>query len=292
METFTVYLALVLIGLCLGSFAGATLWRLRARQLVEDKAEGEAYDKTEYKRLKKLTTSPLSKDRSQCLHCSYVLKWYDLLPVISWISLGGKCRNCHKPIGYLEPLIELGVAAFFVISFLFWPYALINPVDIIRFIIWLIAGVTFAILFVYDLKWFLLPDKVNFVLIALGIITSILTVISASDSGTALGSIAGSVLILSGLYFLLNKISKGKWIGFGDVKLGLGLALVLADVRLAFIAIFAANLIGTLIVVPPMLAGKLKRTAHVPFGPLLILGTVVAQLAGLSLVDWYVTSLL
>ena len=292
MELFTVYVALVLVGLSLGSFAGATVWRLRARQLIEDKADGEEYDKEEYKRLKKLTTSPLSKDRSQCLHCSYVLKWYDLLPLVSWISLGGKCRNCRKPIGYLEPLIELGVALFFVISFLCWPYTLSNPIDSIRFIIWLIAGVAFAILFVYDLKWFLLPDKVTFVLIGLGIITSILTVIGSSDKGTAVGSIAGSVLILSGLYFVLNKISKGKWIGFGDVKLGLGLALLLADVRLAFIAIFAANLIGTLIVLPPMIAGKLKRTAHVPFGPLLILGTVVAQLAGLSLVDWYMTSLL
>jgi prepilin signal peptidase PulO-like enzyme (type II secretory pathway) len=292
MEIFTVYIALVLVGLSLGSFAGATVWRLRARQLIEDKADGEEYDKAEYKRLKKLTTSSLSKDRSQCLHCSYVLKWYDLLPLVSWLSLGGKCRNCRKPIGYLEPLIELGVALFFVISFLCWPYTLSNPIDSIRFIIWLIAGVAFAILFVYDLKWFLLPDKVTFVLIGLGIITSILTVIGSSDKGTAVGSVAGSVLILSGLYFFLNKISKGKWVGFGDVKLGLGLALLLADVRLAFIAVFAANLIGTLIVLPPMIAGKLNRTAHVPFGPLLILGTVVAQLAGLSLVDWYMTSLL
>jgi prepilin signal peptidase PulO-like enzyme (type II secretory pathway) len=292
MEIFTVYVALILVGLSLGSFAGATIWRLRARQLIKDKADGEDYDKAEYKRLKKLTTSPLSKDRSQCLHCSYVLKWYDLVPLVSWLSLGGKCRNCRKPIGYLEPLIELGVAVFFVISFIWWPYTLSNPIDITRFIIWLAAGVAFAILFVYDLKWFLLPDGVNFVLIGLGIITSILSVIGARDVGTALGSIAGSVLILSGLYFLLNKISKGKWIGFGDVKLGLGLALLLADVRLAFIAIFAANLIGSLIVIPQMIAGKLKRSAHVSFGPLLILGTVIAQLVGLSLADWYVTSLL
>jgi prepilin signal peptidase PulO-like enzyme (type II secretory pathway) len=91
---------------------------------------------------------------------------------------------------------------------------------------------------------------------------------------------------------MLYKISKGKWIGFGDIKLGLGLALLLGDYRLAFLAIFAANLIGCIIVIPGMTMGKLKRDSHVPFGPLLILGTIVAQLAGLPLVDWYLGGLL
>jgi prepilin signal peptidase PulO-like enzyme (type II secretory pathway) len=287
-----VYLALVLVGLCLGSFAGATIWRLRARQLVEDKANGDEYDKAEYKRLKKLTTANMAHDRSQCLHCSYVLKWYDLIPLVSWISLGGKCRQCRTPIGYLEPLIELGVALFFVVSYIFWPYPLVTFVDISRLIVWLVVGVCFAILFVYDTKWFLLPDKVAFTLIGLGVLSSVLAVLQSGDVASSIASVGGSIVILSGLYFILYKISKGKWIGFGDIKLGLGLALVLADFRLAFIALFAANLIGTIIVIPPMLLGKLKRSSHVPFGPLLIVGSVIAQLAGLYLVDWYVGSLL
>lgn len=290
--TIVVYVALILVGLILGSFAGATIWRLRARQLVEDKANGDDYDKMEYKRLKKLTTATITNDRSQCLNCSYVLKWYDLIPIVSWISLGGKCRNCRTSIGYLEPLIELGVALFFVISYMFWPYPLVTFVDISRLIIWLVAGVSLAILFVYDFKWFLLPNKVTFSLIVLGLLSSVVTVLQSNDTSSAIASIAGSVVILSGLYYILYKFSKGKWIGLGDIKLGLGLALLLADFRLAFVALFAANLIGTIIVIPPMLLGKLKRSSHIPFGPLLIAGTIIAELIGMYLVDWYVAGLL
>ncbi|MDB5166893.1 MAG: hypothetical protein JWN26_38 [Candidatus Saccharibacteria bacterium] len=292
MEIAVIYIALVLVGLCLGSFAGAMTWRLRSRQLVEDKKNGDEYDKSEYKKLKKLTEATVVNDRSQCLHCSYVLRWYDLIPLVSWISLGGKCRNCRKPIGYVEPLIELGVALFFVLSYMFWPYSLANPLEITRLIIWLVAGVGFAILFLYDTKWFLLPDKINFLIIGLGVLSSVIAVLLSSDIASTLASIGGSVLILSGLYFVLYKISKGRWVGFGDIKLGFGLALLLADYQLAFIAIFAANLIGCIIVIPGMISGKLKRNSHVPFGPLLILGTIVAQLVGLSLVDWYISSLL
>lgn len=292
METIVIYTALVLSGLCLGSFAGASLWRLRARHLVEDKQSGDEYDHDEYKRLKKLTTTSLARDRSQCLHCSYTLKWYDLLPLVSWLSLRGKCRNCHKPIGLLEPLIELGVAAYFVLSFALWPYPLETGLEIARLIIWLLAGVGLAILFAYDKKWFLLPDKVNFAIVGLGIINAVIVVLQTDDMLSALATIGGSITILSGIYWVLYMSSRGKWIGFGDIKLGLGLALLLADFRLAFIAIFAANLVGCLIVIPALLAGKLKRNTHVPFGPLLIVGAVIAQFAGLYLVDLYVYSLL
>jgi leader peptidase (prepilin peptidase)/N-methyltransferase len=94
---------------------------------------------------------------------------------------------------------------------------------------------------------------------------------------------------LSGLYYVLHRVSKGQWIGFGDVKLGLALALLLVDWQLAFIALFAANLIGCLIVIPGMLSGKLTRTTRIPFGPLLIVGMVVAMIWGPLLVRMYFT---
>lgn len=287
MENVVIYLALILTGLCLGSFAGAMVWRLRARQLSEDKAHHEEYDKDEYQRLKKLTTGGAAHDRSRCLHCSYVLRWYDLIPLVSWLSLRGKCRQCHIPIGYLEPLIELGVALLFVLSFAFWPYPLETPLAITQFIIWLVAGVGLAILFSYDTKWFLLPDRVNFVVIGLGVLSVAIVILRSADRLNALLSVVGAAVILSGLYLVLYLISRGKWIGFGDVKLGLGLALLLADWRLAFVALFAANLIGCLIVIPAMISGRLKRDSHVPFGPLLILGFVIAQFAGIYLIETY-----
>ena len=101
----------------MGSYAGATVWRLRARQLVEDKADGEKVDSKEYKKLLPLTQSTLANDRSRCLHCGHTLAWYDLLPLASWISTKGKCRYCGKKIGNFEPLMEIGTAIVFVAAF-------------------------------------------------------------------------------------------------------------------------------------------------------------------------------
>ncbi len=283
----TIYITLILVGLCMGSFAGAMTWRLRAGELADDKKRGDNYDKTEYKQLKKLAHVKTAQDRSVCLNCSYKLRWYDLIPLVSWLSLGGKCRKCHQRIGYFEPLMELGTALFFVLSFVFWPGQLIEPLQIVHFIIWLIAGVALAILFAYDTKWFLLPDKLNYILIGLGLASSAIITVSSGNPAATIGSIAGSVAILSGMYFVIYLVSRGKWIGFGDIKLGLGLALLLADWQLAFIALFVANLVGCLIVIPLMIMGKLKRDSHIQFGPLLIIGTIVAWLAGAAILSWY-----
>ncbi|MFZ2125151.1 MAG: prepilin peptidase [Candidatus Saccharimonadales bacterium] len=292
MESFTIYLILVITGLCMGSFAGATVWRLRARQLYHDKLDGLHVDHSEHIQLKKLTKSSLIKDRSQCLHCSYTLEWYDLIPVLSWLSLCGKCRQCRKPIGLMEPLIELSVAAFFVLSYAFWPLPIESGLEITSFVLWLVAGIGLAILFVYDIKWFLLPDQVNFFVIALGLASVLIAASTSLDIIETIINVVLSVLILSGLYLALYLLSGGKWVGFGDVKLGLGLGLLLADWRLALLALFLANFIGCLIVLPGILSGKLKRNSHIPFGPLLISGFVIAGLAGNYIIGQFFLTLI
>jgi leader peptidase (prepilin peptidase)/N-methyltransferase len=183
--------------------------------------------------------------------------------------------------------MEFGMALFFVLSYAFWPYSLNTSLEIARLLIWLIAGVGLAILFTYDKKWSILPDNVNYVVIGLGAVSAILVIIGATDQISALISIFGSIAILGGLYLAIYSFSKGMWIGFGDVKLGLGLSLLLADWRLAFIALFAANLIGSLAVLPGLVMKKLKGNSHVPFGPLLIAGFVVAGLFGNYILNWY-----
>ena len=149
MEQFLVGIWLGVFGLVAGSFSGATVWRLRAHQLEEDKAEGEKVKAGEYNRLKRLLGKSFTTDRSMCLSCHHQLQWYDLIPLISWVSLGGKCRYCRKPIGSMEPLVELGTAVFFVGSFIFWPTPLGSPVELIEFGLWLTIGVGLIILFVY-----------------------------------------------------------------------------------------------------------------------------------------------
>lgn len=292
MEQLWIYVGLTLFGLCLGSFAGASVWRLRARQLEEDKAQGEKVDAKEYAQLKYLHGINKAKDSSRCLHCGHELAWYDLLPLVSWLSLKGKCRYCRKPIGRLEPLIELGVAAFFVTSFIFWPFDLVTPLAIAQFIVWLLAGVGLAILFVYDLRWFLLPNEVMFSVIGLGIVSAILAVLQVPDVLEVLVSILSAVFILSGIYLLIYVMSKGQWIGFGDIKLGLALALFLADWQLALLALFIANLVGCLVVIPGMLTGKITRTTRIPFGPFLIIGMVIAFFVGRQILALYFNGLM
>lgn len=281
-----IYVALVLFGATFGSFAGATVWRIRARQLVADKAAKEPYDKKEYSRLKKLINKP-SQDRSQCLHCSYALKWYDLIPIVSWLSLKGKCRNCHQPIGKFEFLMEVGVAAYFALSYAFWPGGVETGLDIAHFVLWLAAGVVMAMLVAYDAKWFLLPDKLNIVLAVIGVGIVGVSAAQTQDAwGTILTAI-GAVGILSGLYAALYAISQGRWVGFGDVKLGVGLALILVDWQLALIAVFLANFIGCLVVIPLLASKKIARNSHIPFGPFLIVGTVLAWFIGWPILEWY-----
>ena len=291
MEQIFIAIMLGVLGLLLGSFAGATVWRLRARQLVYDKAHGEKVDSKEYKKLKPLTEAKVTKDRSRCLHCGYELKWYDLIPLFSWLSLRGRCRSCRKPIGKFEPLIELGMAGLFVLSYLLWPFPLETALGVTALVVWLAACVVLVIAFAYDSKWFLLPDITTIILIALGVIAVVINILLTGNVWGGILNAAGAVAILSGLYLVLYLISGGRWIGFGDVKLGIGLGLILGDWQLALLALFLANFIGCLIVIPFMIAGKVTGKTQVPFGPLLIAGTILAKLIGFAVIDWY-TSLI
>lgn len=291
MESYIIYLALVLLGACFGSYAAATVWRLRAKQLVADKAAGEPYDKAEYQRLKKLTGKKLRNDRSCCLECGYTLKWYDLIPVVSWLSLKGRCRSCKHAIGWFELLMELGMVAYFVLSYVLWPGGVASGLEIAHFVLWLAAGVAMAVLLAYDWKWFLLPDQAT---IALAVIGAAIVGVSAAETQDVAGTIwaaVASVGVLGGLYAALYAGSRGRWVGFGDVKLGGALALLLVDWQLALMALFFANLIGCLVVIPGLATKKLSRTSHVPFGPLLIAGALVAWFSGWAIFDAYLALL-
>ena len=281
------YIALGLIGAALGSFVGAQVWRLRARELADLKAAHQKIDKQEFKRLKPLLETKKTRDRSRCLNCSHQLVWYDLIPLVSWLSLGGRCRYCREFIGWYEPLVELGVAAVFMLSYAFWPLGFSNPLEVVSFGVWLVAVVLLAILFIYDLKWFILPDRIvwPFTLVAAALAV---TRLAASDfSLAAIGSVGLAIFILSGIYYLLYRFSSGRLIGFGDIKLGIGLALILIDWRLAFLCLFVANLLGLVIILPGLISGKLTRASRVPFGPFLMAGLLVSFWFGGGLIDWY-----
>ena len=268
--------ALLLLGVVLGSFAGAQVWRVRARQLRTDKQTGHPYDKHEWRQLRVLLQGTLRDDRSRCLQCGHVLAWYDLLPVVSWLSTGGRCRYCQQFIGWFELVMELVLGVGLALSYLVWPWAL--PASSLLFAVWVVVALVLMILAAYDAKWQLLPDPLNYGLMALGALFVLVRMTTLHD--VDLVSLAGAVALLAGLYGGLYAISRGAWIGFGDVKLCVGLALLLGDWRLAFMTLFFSNMLGCIIVLPGLVRGQLNTRSQVPFGPLLIIGCVISLLFG------------
>lgn len=271
--------ALLLLGVVLGSFAGAQVWRVRARQLRTDKQTGHPYDKHEWRQLRVLLQGTVRDDRSRCLQCGHVLAWYDLLPVVSWLSTGGRCRYCQQFIGWFELVMELVLGVGLALSYLVWPWAL--PASSLLFAVWVVVALVLMILAAYDAKWQLLPDPLNYGLMALGALFVLVRMTTLHD--VDLVSLSGAVALLAGLYGGLYAISRGAWIGFGDVKLCVGLALLLGDWRLAFMTLFFSNMLGCIIVLPGLARGQLNTRSQVPFGPLLIIGCVISLLFGGSI---------
>lgn len=283
--TISWYVFTAILGLLMGSFAGATVWRIRAYQLKEDKKLGEEYDKKEFEQLKKLTKHSVASDRSRCLHCNHVLEWHDLVPLVSWLRTGGKCAYCKKSIGVFEPIIEVATAVLFVAVYHF-SVTMSYPLAVT--ILLLVISLGMVILFFYDQKWLLLPNSVMWSVIGLSAVWWVWLLLQTNDVVAFIISTVISIATLSGLYLLLWTVSKGMWVGFGDVKLGLALGLLLAaDWRLALLTLFLANLIGTIIVLPGLLSKKISRRSQVPFGPLLIAGFYLSFFFGTTVVDWY-----
>lgn len=266
------------LGALLGSFAAAQVWRLRARQLVEDERDGEPVNRSELQRLRGLQR-PAHRDRSECLYCHHQLAWFDLVPILSWLWLRGKCRYCGKRIGYMEITAEIGLAFVFILSYLAWPYPLQSTLQIAVFVVWLIACTLGAMLLMYDAKWSLLPFGINCTLIAIAALFVALQLFAGIPLNIA--SIAGAVALLGGLYLLFSLLG---WVGMGDGILGIGLGLFLGDWQLAFLTLFLANLLGCLMLLPLYVQKKLHRKVKIPFGPFLIIAAFISFLYGKTII--------
>lgn len=266
---------LVVLGLCFGSFVNALVWRLHEQ------------DKKTRKKKKGPNPKDLSivKGRSMCPHCHHALANRDLIPVISWLWLKGKCRYCKKPIED-TPLVELGTALLFVASYIWWPVAF-DTAGKVNFVVWLIVLIGFMALVVYDLRWLILPNKIIYPLIILATVLAVANAL-VFDGGTSYvrDTVIG-LAIAGGLFYCLFEISKGKWIGGGDVKLGFLIGFLLASPELSFLALFFASLVGTVVILPGLITKKLNPKSHIPFGPFLIIATIIVKLFGAAIVAWY-----
>lgn len=276
-----IIVVLIAVGLCLGSFVNALVWRVHEQAQLKS-AKGKGLQA-------KLEAVSISRGRSMCPHCKHQLATGDLVPVLSWVSLRGKCRYCKKPISWQYPAVELLTAGLFVLSYVSWPHNSFvwTGGDIVTFILWLVLLTGLVALAVYDLKWYLLPDRLVLPLTIMGVVFVLVGAIG-SQHFSVLGSIIGAVAI-AGLFYALFEASKEQWIGGGDVKLAPLLGLLAGGFFKAMLLLFIASVLGSLYSMVLMALGREKasRKLKIPFGPFLITACVVTVLYGQQLIDWY-----
>lgn len=257
---------LTAVGAAMGSFIDAFAWRLH-------------------------TGRDFVAGRSECEHCHHKLGPLDLIPIFSWLALGGKCRYCRQPIGGRVVLGELAMAVAFGLSYVYWPLGFDTWQAAALLGMWLVYLVLLGALLVYDLRWLLLPDKIVYPLIGLGFIDAGLRV-SLLPGATVLDyatHAALGIMAMAGVYWLLYTISKGKWVGYGDVKLAIFMGLVLGWQK-TLLTLMLANVIGLLVVLPSLLTKRLNPKSQIPFGPFMIIAFVIAGLFGDQLINWYITA--
>jgi prepilin signal peptidase PulO-like enzyme (type II secretory pathway) len=225
------------------------------------------------------------KGRSLCPNCKHTLGALDLIPVVSYAMLLGKCRYCKKSISWHYPAIELLTAASFAGYALFSDYVMNKPLYSLEFFLNLVVGLIFikllVFLLLYDAKHKILPNGAVYLLAGLGLLNSFF-VFHFSIESIALGAIIGF-----GFFGLMYLLSQGKWIGFGDVKFGLALGLVLGATSMV-LCLFLAYIIGSFYAVYILVTHKKKMKDKIAFGPFLSLAGIIALIVGPSLVSWYI----
>ncbi len=252
---------ILVAGLVAGSFINAFVWRLHEHK-------------------------DWIKGRSECIYCHHPLGVLDLIPIVSWMALKGRCRYCHKAISMQYPIVEAFMSSLYVLSYLFWPNT-IKGAEIIVFTLWLIVSTGLVALAIYDVRWMLLPSKIIYSLLVASSAMALITIlISSNRLATFLSFILGS-LIGGGLFYIIYQVSKGKWIGGGDVRLGFLVGLLAATPVRSFLLLFIASLLGATLILCLIAAKRLKRSSLVPFGPFLIAATFIVQLAGQPIIHLY-----
>lgn len=228
------------------------------------------------------------KGHSMCPNCEHQLSAPDLVPVLSWVFLRRKCRYCKKPISWQYPVVELAMATVFVSSYIFWPGGLHSHGNLVLFIAWLAASVGLLALLVYDFRWMLLPSKIIYPTLVIAAAGRLVYIIGYEPNRWhGLFQWILSVAVASGLFWLIFMSSKGTWIGYGDVRLGLITGTVLADPVKSFLMIFAASLLGLMFVLPTVILKRKGLASRIPYGPFLITATTIVLLCGQSVIDWY-----
>ncbi len=208
--------------------------------------------------------------RSKCPHCGHTLRWNDLVPVFSYLALLGRCRTCRKPISSQYPLVESASAGLAVLSLFIVPSLPLAP--ILFFALWLLL-----LLAVIDGRTGTVPDALSIPFIALSILFALLR--EPLAIGIAV-DLALAILIGAGFFGAQWIMSRGRWVGSGDIFIAAGIAALLGSPVLAVIAIGMSYILGALFAVVLLLLRQKTLASHLAFGPFLACGGLLTLLWG------------
>jgi prepilin signal peptidase PulO-like enzyme (type II secretory pathway) len=258
---FAYYIFIGLVGLLIGSFLNVIILRLPEN--------------------KKIT------GRSICPKCQKKLKWYHLIPLFSFIFLKGKCSKCKEKISWQYPLVELSTALIFVFSL--WQFNIINNSlwsisSIINFSFFIIFASILIVIFVTDLKFYIVPNEVIYPAIFIAFIYQIFNALIGSKMLILESVLSG---LGAGLFFLwLVVLTRGKGMGIGDIKIAIFMGLLLAWPNI-LVALFISFLSGTVIGLFLVVIKRKSLKSEVPFGCFLAPATFIAFFWGAQIINWY-----
>lgn len=253
------YVLAGLLGLCVGSFLNVVIYRL-PREMN------------------------LAKPGSHCTNCDYQLKWYDNIPVLSWLILGGRCRKCRQPISIRYTVVELANMALWLLSVaLFWKS---NPVYAV--VCAIMCSVLICIFYI-DLEHMLIYNRFILLIAAGGLVTMFHDGYTKPLDHILGALVGGGVFAL--LYFGAVVLLKKEAMGFADVKLAAAAGLLLGWQKL-ILAILIGSVVGSIVLVILNRVKKQDKDTEYPFGPFIVGGVLIALMAGAPILTWYMNLLL
>lgn len=270
---FLFYLLVFIFGAAVGSFLGVVVDRLGSKESIW-------------------------KGRSHCDHCRHILQPLDLIPIFSFFLLRGKCRYCHKKLSWFYPLIELLTGT----SYVFASLVIFTSQGLLSFqlryelllLYYFVLSAALIVIFFADLRYGIIPFKA----VSVAFFTTVLwyfllptlsfTPLTSKLLGlqTNLPSIAGSTLGAGGFFFLIFIVTKGRGMGFGDVIYAFLMGFILGFPKI-FLGLYLAFVTGAVVSLLLVAMKKKKfKGGTIPFGPFLVLGTLVSSLFGNLIINF------
>ena len=213
----------------------------------------------------------LSKPRSRCPSCGHAIRWYENIPVLSYLALRGRCAGCSTRISPRYPLVELATGALFYACALRWGWSLTTAA-------W--CGFSAALVTLACIDWdtTLLPDDITLPLLWAGLLAAVLRWIEVQPVDAVIGAAAGYLSLWS-VYWGFKLATGKEGMGYGDFKLFAALGAWFGWLALVPI-ILLASVIGAIVGIAMKLASTLREGKYVPFGPFLVGGGMAAMLWG------------